>query len=138
MEEVTTNAKEGEYKVVEMEKDPFYDCRWRCINAVPEHNVYQGWCKLKDKSADCKGCDSFCKKPKIETPKTVWKLSVSWFDETSSSCEDSGDWKYTFLSEVEAREMLASFIKRNPSYEIWWSIHKVETLADGHLERRDK
>lgn len=28
MEKVTTNAKEGEYKVVEMEKDPFYDCRW--------------------------------------------------------------------------------------------------------------
>lgn len=121
-----------------MEKDPFYDCRWGQINAVHEHNVYQGWCKLKDKSADCKGCDSFCKKPKIETPKTAWKLSVSWFDETSSSCEDSGDWEYTFLSEVEAREMLASFIKKNPSYEIWWSIHKVETLADGHLERRDK
>lgn len=138
MEEVTTNAKEGEYKVVEMEKDPFYDCRWGQINAVPEHNVYQSWCKLKDKLADCKNCDSFCKKPKIETPKTVWKLSVKWFDETSSSCENSGDWEYTFLSEVEAREMLASFIKRNPSYEIWWSIRKVETLADGHLERRDK
>lgn len=74
----------------------------------------------------------------IENPKTVWKLSVNWFDETSSSCEDSGDWEYTYLSEVEAREMLASFIKRNPSYEIWWSIRKVETLADGHLERRDK
>lgn len=74
----------------------------------------------------------------IENPKTVWKLSVSWFDEASDSCENSGDWEYTFLSEVEAREMLASFIKRNPSYEIWWSIRKVETLADGHLERRDK
>lgn len=110
MEEVTTNAKEGEYKVVEMEKDPFYDCRWGQINAVPEHNVYQSWCKL----------------------------SVGWFDEASSSCENSGDWEYTFLSEVEAREMLASFIKRNPSYEIWWSIRKVETLANGHLERRDK
>lgn len=74
----------------------------------------------------------------IENPKTVWKLSVSWFDEASSSCENSGDWEQTFLSEVEAREMLASFIKRNPSYEIWWSIRKVETLADGHLERRVK
>lgn len=74
----------------------------------------------------------------MENPKTVWKLSVSWFDETSSSCEDNGDWEYTYLSEVEAREMLASFIKRNPNYEIWWSIRKVETLADGHLERRDK
>lgn len=138
MEEVTTNAKEGEYKVVEMEKDPFYDCRWGQINTVPEHNVYQSWCKLKDKLADCKGCDFFYKKPKTEISKTVWKLSVSWFDEASSSCEDSGAWEYTYLSEVEAREMLASFIKRNPNYEIWWSIRKVETLADGHLERRDK
>lgn len=138
MEKVTTNAKEGEYKVVEMEKDPFYDCRWGQINAVPEHNVYQRWCKLKDKLADCKGCDSFYKKPKTEISKTVWKLSVNWFDETSSSCENSGDWEYTYLSGVEAREMLASFIKRNPNYEIWWSIRKVETLADGHLERRDK
>lgn len=121
MEKITTNAKEGEYKVVEMEKDPFYDCSWGQINAVPEHNVYQSWCKLKDKLADC-----------------IWKLSVSWFDEDSNSCEDGGDWEQTFLSEVEAREMLASFIKRNPNYEIWWSIRKVETLADGHLERRDK
>lgn len=120
MEKITTNAKEGEYKVVEMEKDPFYDCSWEQINAVPEHNVYQSWCKLKGKLADC-----------------IWKLSVSWFDEASSSCED-GDWEYTSLSEVEAREILANFIKRNPSYEIWWSIRKVETLADGHLERRDK
>lgn len=138
MEEVTTNAKDGEYKVVEMEKDPFYDCRWGRINAVPEHNVYQSWCKLKDKPADCKGCDSFCKKPKIETPKVVWKLSVSYFDEDFSPCGDDGDWEQTFLSEAEAREMLASFIKGNPRYEIWWSIYKVETLAEGHLERRDK
>lgn len=46
--EVTTNAKEGEYVVVEMEKDPFYDCRWGQINAIPEHNVYQSYCKLKN------------------------------------------------------------------------------------------
>lgn len=28
----------------------------------------------------------------IENPKTVWKLSVSWFDEASDSCENDGGW----------------------------------------------
>lgn len=60
--EVTTNVKEGEYTVVELEKDPFYDCKHGYIYSVPEHNVYQNWCKLKDNLADCKGCAFFWKK----------------------------------------------------------------------------
>ena len=138
MGEVTTNAKANEFTVVELDKDPFFDCKHGQINATPEHNVYQSWCNLKDKIAsDCKDCKSFCKKVKPETSKTVWKLSVGWFDEDFSPHGNSGDWEQTFLSEKEAREMLDIFIKGNPNYEIWWSIYKIETLAEGHLERRD-
>ena len=62
--EITTNAKEGEYTVVEMEKDPFYDCQHGYIYASPEHNLYQSMCKLTNKEAYCKDCKNFCKKEK--------------------------------------------------------------------------
>lgn len=73
----------------------------------------------------------------VEAPKEQWKLSVSWLDEDFDSRGDDGDFEYTFYSEMEAREFLAKFIKANKRYEIWWSINKVEKIAEGHLERRD-
>lgn len=136
--EVTTNAKEGEYAVVEMEKDPFYDCRWGQINAIPEHNVYQSYCKLKNKPADCKGCKEFCQKPKLETPTTIYKLRISYFDESFSPSGYGEDFERIYLSEEEAREELALYIKNHKELEIWWDLCKVEKLASGHLERRDK
>jgi hypothetical protein len=136
--EITTNAKEGEYAVVEMEKDPFYDCRWGQINAVPEHNVYQSWCKLKNKSAECKGCKDFYQKPKLEDPTTTYELRVRYFDESFGPSGCSGDFENIYFSEQEAREELALYIKNHKGLEIWWDICKVEKLASGHLERRDK
>lgn len=68
---------------------------------------------------------------------TQYKLSVSWLDEDSGSIGDDGDFAYTFPSETEAREFLAKFIEANKRYEIWWSLNKVEKIAEGHLERRD-
>lgn len=136
--EVTTNAKEGEYKVMEMEKDPFFDCRWGYIDGIPEQHVYQSMCKLKDKPAECKGCKDFCQKPKIEAPKVTYKLKIGWFDESFSPCGDDGEVENIHLSEQEAREWLSEFIKNHKELEIWWDICKVEKLASGHLERRDK
>lgn len=136
--EITTNAKEGEYAVMEMEKDPFYDCRWGQINAVPEHNVYQSWCKLKNKSAECKGCKDFYQKPKLEDPTTTYELRVRYFDESFGPSGCSGDFENIYFSEQEAREELALYIKNHKGLEIWWDICKVEKLASGHLERRDK
>lgn len=136
--EITTNAKEGEYAVVETEKDPFYDCRWGQINAVPEHNVYQSWCKLKNKSAECKGCKDFYQKPKLEDPTTTYELRVRYFDESFGPSGCSGDFENIYFSEQEAREELALYIKNHKGLEIWWDICKVEKLASGHLERRDK
>lgn len=136
--EVTTNAKEGEYAVIEMPYDPFYDCRWGQINAVPEHNVYQSYCKLKNKPAECKGCKDFCQKPKLETPTTTYKLRVSYFDESFGPSGCSGDFENIYFSEQEAREELALYIKNHKGLEIWWDIYKVEKLASGHLERGDK
>ena len=136
--EITTNAKEGEYAVVEMEKDPFYDCRWGQINAVPEHNVYQSWCKLKNKSAECKGCKDFYQKPKLGDPTTTYELRVRYFDESFGPSGCSGDFENIYFSEQEAREELALYIKNHKGLEIWWDICKVEKLASGHLERRDK
>ena len=136
--EVTTNAKEDEYAVMEMEKDPFYDCRWGQINAVPEHNVYQSWCKLKNKSAECKGCKDFYQKPKLEDPTTTYELRVRYFDESFGPSGCSGDFENIYFSEQEAREELALYIKNHKGLEIWWDLCKVEKLASGHLERRDK
>ena len=135
--EVTTNAKEGEYTVVEMEKDPFYDCRWGQINAIPELNVYQSYCKLKNKPAECKGCKDFCQKPKLEDPTTTYKLRVRYFDESFSPSGDGGEFENTHLSEQEAREWLSEYIKNHKELEIWWDICKLEKLASGHLERRN-
>lgn len=136
--EVTTNAKEGEYTVMEMEKDPFFDCRWGYIDGIPEQHVYQNMCKLKDKPAECKGCKDFCKKPKLEAPTTTYKLRVSWFDESFSPAGDDGEFERIFLSEQDAREELALYIENHKECEIWWDLCKVEKLASGHLERRDK
>lgn len=136
--EVTTNAKEGEYTTMELEKDPFHDCRWGQINAIPEHNVYQSYCKLKNKPAECKGCKDFCQKPKLEAPTTTYKLRVSWFDESFSPSGDGGEFERIFLSEQDAREELALYIENHKEWEIWWDLCKVEKLASGHLERRDK
>lgn len=117
--EVTTNAKEGEYTVMEMEKDPFFDCRWGYIDGIPEQHVYQSMCKLKDKPAECKGCKDFCKKPKLEAPTTTYKLRVSWFDESFSPSGGDGEFERIFLSEQDAREELALYIENHKGCEIW-------------------
>lgn len=136
-EKITTNAKD-DYTVIEMEKDPFFDCRWGYIDGIPEQHVYQSMCRLKNKSAECKGCKDFCQKPKLEIPKITYKLKVSWFDEDFSSSGDDGDFEYTFPSEPAAREWLAEYIKNHKELEIWWTITKCDKLAEGHLGRQDK
>lgn len=95
-------------------------------------------CRLKNKSADCKGCKDFCQKPKLEIPKITYKLRVDWFDEDFSDSGDDGSFDKTFYSEVEARDFLAEYIKNHKNLEIWWTITKCDKLAEGHLERQDK
>ena len=60
--DISTNVKDDEYAVVELEKNPFYDCKYGYIYSVPEHNLYQSMCKLKNTTATCEGCKDFCKK----------------------------------------------------------------------------
>lgn len=136
-EKITTNAKD-DYTVIEMEKDPFFDCRWGYIDGIPEHHIYQNMCRLKSCIANCKNCSDFSKKPKFVIPTVSYKLTISWFDEDFSDSGDDGSFDKTFYSEVEARDFLAEYIKNHKNLEIWWTITKCDKLAEGHLERQDK